>query len=278
MPASRIYFLTALALVAFAGNSILCRLALGAQRIDPLSFTTLRLASGAFVLATLCSLRDRRVTAGGGDWRSAGALFLYALPFSMAYTRLQTGTGALILFAAVQVTMLAAALREGERFVPAQWVGMLAAAAGLLYLLAPGGAPPSWAGALTMGVAGVAWGWYTLLGRGAGEPLSRTAGNFIRATPLMAVVMLAGWGRAEVTPAGAGWAIASGALTSGIGYAIWYAALPGLKTSSAAAVQLAVPALAAAGGILLLGEPLTLRFVVASALTLGGIALVLRLR
>jgi drug/metabolite transporter (DMT)-like permease len=273
MTTPRLLALTTLALVAFAGNSLLCRLALQETAIDPASFTTLRLASGAAVLAWLA--RDRPASGGGGDGWSAAALFAYAAGFSFAYVSLTAATGALLLFGAVQVTMVGHGLWSGERLAWSQWVGLAAAFAGLVVLMLPGVQAPPLSGALLMLGAGVAWGIYSLRGRGGGDPLRVTSGNFLRATPLAVVLGLVFWNRATVDAAGIGYALASGAITSGIGYALWYTALPSLRATTAASVQLSVPVLAAFGGILLLGETFTLRMLLASAAVLGGIGLVM---
>ena len=269
--------LTVLALLAFAGNSLLCRAALAHTAIDAASFTTLRLASGALVLWGLVQFTRREAT-GRGSWPSALALFAYAAAFSFAYLTLPTGTGALLLFGAVQASMIGWGFFKGERFAALQWLGLGLALAGLVGLLLPGLSAPPLGGALLMIAAGVAWGVYSLRGKGAGDPLRVTAGNFVRTVPLALVMSLVFINRAQVDTAGAFYAIASGAITSGLGYAIWYAVLPQLKATSAATLQLSVPVIAALGGIVWLGEPLTLRLLLASAAILGGVALVIRQR
>lgn len=269
----RLFCLTSLALVAFAGNSLLCRVALKHTSIDPASFTTIRLVSGAATLWLVTQVRARGQL-GGGNWASAGALLAYAAGFSWAYVSLPAATGALLLFVAVQVTMISHGLWRGERLVGLQLVGSGLALAGLLRLLSPGLAAPPWLGSLLMLTAGVAWGIYSLRGKGAGDPTQVTAGNFVRAAPLAALLSALTFPYASLDTAGAWCAIASGALTSGIGYAIWYSALPGLKATTAATVQLSVPVLAALGGVILLGEPMTARLVESSLAILGGIALV----
>jgi len=268
--APRTLVLTATAMVAFAANSLLCRQALGTGAIDAVSFTTLRLCAGA---ATLTLLARRR--ASGGSWSAAAFLFAYALCFSLAYRSIAAGTGALLLFGAVQVTMLAAGLRAGERPPRRAWLGLLLAVIGLVVLVAPGLAQPDPLGALLMAAAGVAWGQYSLRGRGSTSPLRANADNFARCVPFAVLASLLGLlaAPAMVTATGALLAIASGALASGIGYAIWYAALPRLRASQAAIVQLTVPPLAAFGGVLLLGETADQRLVLASAAILGGVAL-----
>ena len=258
-------------MAAFAANSLLCRLALRGAHADPAAFTLIRLASGAAVLWFV--LRVRRVGRVRGDWPSALALFVYAIAFSFAYVSLNAGTGALLLFGAVQASMLVAGFMAGERLGAAQGLGLALAIGGLVYLVLPGLEAPAPLGATLMVAAGVAWGVYSLRGRRAGEPTSATAGNFLRATPLAVLATLFSVSRLEVDASGWALALASGVLTSGLGYVIWYAALKGLSATRAAVVQLSVPVLAAAGGILLLGEPLTPRLVIASCVILGGVAL-----
>ncbi len=276
--ASTTMFLTAVAMLAFAANSLLCRMALQQARIDPASFGAIRLASGALVLLLVMRLRAARGRAPsqrGGDWPAALMLFLYVAGFSFAYLALPAGSGALILFGMVQLTMLAAGLAKGERFTPAGGFGLALAVAGLVLLLLPGVAAPSPAGAALMAVAGVAWGIYSLRGRGVPDPLAATAGNFMRATPLGIILWLAWSTRARMEAGGVALALASGALTSGLGYVIWYAALPRLAALQAASVQLLVPLIAALGGVLLLGEAFTARLALASVAILGGIGPVL---
>jgi len=272
MSPARLVVLTALALIAFAGNSLLCRAALAHGGIDAASFTLLRLLSGAVTLALLARVRTNGN--GRGTWRSALALFAYAAAFSFAYLQLTAATGALLLFGAVQATMIARGLWLGERLGFPQWCGLVLACGGLVGLVLPGLSAPPLAGASLMLAGGVAWGVYSLRGRGAGDPLRVTAGNFLRAVPMAALLALLLVDRASLTPAGAGYAVLSGALASGAGYAIWYTALPQLRATTAATVQLCVPVIAALGGVVLLGEPLTLRLLLASAAILGGIALV----
>ncbi|HET8947688.1 MAG TPA: DMT family transporter [Candidatus Polarisedimenticolia bacterium] len=270
--------LTLLALLAFAANSLLCRLALGAGHIDAASFTTLRLLSGAIVLALLVLLRATGRRSVGGSWPAAFALALYAVPFSFAYLRLTAGSGALLLFGAVQGTMLAAGLAAGERPGAATWSGFAAALAGLLVLVAPGVTAPEPFAALLMAASGIAWGVYSLLGRGASEPTAATAGNFLRAAPLAALVSLAGHAGAHLDRTGVVLAIVSGAVTSGLGYVLWYQVLPQLGAVRAAIAQLAAPAFAAIGGVAFLGEAATARLIGAAALILGGVGLALRAR
>jgi drug/metabolite transporter (DMT)-like permease len=269
----RIVVLTSLAMLAFAGNSLLCRIALTETSIDPATFTMIRIVAGALALWLIVSLR-RGTHRPAGSWVSGLALFAYAAAFSFAYVNLSAGTGALLLFGAVQATMIVVGLWKGERLNAWQGTGLAAALGGLVALLLPGLTAPPLHSALLMVGAGAAWGVYSLRGRGGGDPLSASTGNFLRSIPFALVLSLATLTAARIDSAGAGYAIASGALTSGVGYAIWYAALPGLRATSAATVQLSVPVIAAAGGVLLLGEPITLRLLGASVAVLGGIALV----
>ena len=274
----RIAVLTALAMLAFAANSVLCRLALRDGDIDPASFTLIRILSGALVLWVIVRVRAGVAAGSRGDWFSAAALFAYAAAFSYAYVGLSAGAGALLLFGAVQATMILTALMRGERMSAVQWGGFALAVGGLLALLSPGLTAPPWFPSLLMIIAGIAWGAYSLRGRGNTDPLATTAGNFLRGVPMVVVLAALAWPWLHATPAGVVPAVISGALASGIGYAIWYAALPRLAATSAATVQLSVPVIAAAGGALLLAEPLTLRLLLASAATLGGIWLVIRWR
>jgi drug/metabolite transporter (DMT)-like permease len=271
---ARIVALTSLAMIAFAGNSLLCRVALKHTGIDAASFTTIRLASGALVLWLIVRM-SRGAASGGGNWRSAVALFAYAAGFSFAYVSLPAATGALLLFGAVQATMIGHGMWAGERLRGLQSVGLVLALGGLVGLLLPGLAAPPPAGSLLMLGAGVAWGIYSLRGKGGGEPTRVTAGNFLRAVPIAAALSLLLQEGAALDGAGFWYAVASGALASGIGYAVWYTALPALKSTHAATVQLSVPVIAAVGGIVFLGEPLSLRLVLASVAILGGIALVI---
>ncbi|HYV17423.1 MAG TPA: DMT family transporter [Verrucomicrobiae bacterium] len=268
--------LTLLALLAFAANSILCRLALGAGHIDAASFTTLRLLSGAIVLALLVLLRPAGRRRFGGSWPAALALALYAVPFSFAYLAVTAGTGALLLFGAVQGTMLAAGLAAGERPGIVTWVGFAAALAGFLVLIAPGVTAPQPVAAVLMVAAGVAWGVYSLLGRGTAEPTAATAGNFLRAAPLVALVSLLAHAGAHGDRTGVILAIVSGGVTSALGYVLWYAILPRLGAVRAAIAQLAAPAFVALAGVAWLGEAATARLVGAATLILGGVGLALR--
>jgi drug/metabolite transporter (DMT)-like permease len=272
MTKGKCFALTALAMMAFASNSLLCRLALRQTAIDAASFTLVRIVSGAICLGII-ALLTRRSSRPAGNWLSALALFGYAALFSFAYLRLPAATGALLLFGAVQTTMIFWALKKGERLQGLQIAGLLLALAGLVVLLLPGLSAPPLGAALLMLGAGIAWGIYSLRGKGGGDPLRATAGNFLRAVPMAMVISVVTLRSANWDRVGFAYAVVSGAIASGVGYAIWYTALPGLKASAAATVQLSVPVLAAAGGILLLSEPITLRFAIASVAVLGGIAL-----
>jgi drug/metabolite transporter (DMT)-like permease len=261
-------------MLAFAGNSLLCRIALKHTAIDPASFTSVRLISAAMTL-WLLSQANGGVRAREGNWPSALALFAYAAGFSFAYVGLTAATGALLLFGSVQTTMIGYGLWKGERFHKLQLVGLLLAVGGLVGLLLPGlSAPPLANSALMLG-AGIAWGIYTLRGRGPGNPTMVTAGNFLRTVPVTAALSLLTASHISFDNAGILYAVVSGALASGIGYAIWYKALPAMKATTAATVQLSVPVIAALGGIVFIGEPLTLRLLLASAAILAGIALVI---
>jgi len=262
-----------MAMTAFAGNSLLCRLALKQTSIDAASFTFIRIISGAVALWFIVQMRERSLEKAG-SWISAAALFAYAAGFSFAYLNLPAGTGALLLFGAVQATMIIWALRSGERLTIRQGLGLALALAGLVALVLPGLSAPPLGGSILMFGAGIAWGIYSLRGKRAGDPALATAGNFSRAVPMAAVLSLAFLPWAKLDRAGIGYAIVSGAIASGVGYAIWYTALPSLRGASAASVQLIVPVLAAVGGILFLQESITLRLLVASIAILGGIGLV----
>jgi drug/metabolite transporter (DMT)-like permease len=273
MPRTRIALLTSLAMFAFAGNSLLCRLALKGAGIDAATFTLIRLVSAALALWLI-------QRAGGaprgvfGNWYSALALFAYASAFSFAYVGLPAGIGALILFGAVQATMIGYGLWTGEHLHIGQWTGLLLALGGLIALVLPGISAPPLSSALLMLGAGVAWGIYSLRGRRSCDPAATTAGNFLRAVPFGAVISLLTLAHLSLGKAGLMYAVLSGALSSGVGYVIWYAALREMRAATAATVQLSVPVIAALGGAALLGEPLTLRLLVSSAAILGGIALV----
>jgi drug/metabolite transporter (DMT)-like permease len=266
--------LTTIAMVAFAANSVFARLAFARAEAEPLSYTGIRLAAGAATLALLLLLRRQR-TRPAGSWAGASALFGYAILFSIAYILLGVGTGALILFASVQIGILGWAIYRGDRPGIIEWLGFVVAFAGLVYLVSPGVVAPDPLGALLMVAAGLCWAAYTLIGRGSASPLADTAGNFIRTAPIAAVMIVAGALMHGVSPSAALYAIASGAFASGLGYAVWYAVLPALSRTRAAIVQLTVPAIAAASGVLFIGEALTPRFVLATIAIIGGVALAL---
>jgi drug/metabolite transporter (DMT)-like permease len=275
--AVKIAGLTVLAMIAFAANSVLNRLALALGEADPFAYTGIRLVSGALMLALILVWRGakpdhRRI---GGSTTGALALFLYAIAFSYAYLKLSAGTGALVLFAAVQLGMLGWAIRQGDRPGALEWAGFCVALVFLVLLVLPGVTAPDPFGAALMVLAGLAWAVYTLVGRGSARPLVDTAGNFIRCLPIAALLILPQAFAPTTSLAGWAYAIASGALASGVGYAIWYSVLPALERSTAAYVQLTVPAIAAAGGVVFISEPLTLRLALCSIGILGGVGLAL---
>ena len=271
----RTLFTTSVAMIAFAGNSVICRLALGSGAIDAASFTSVRIVAGALTL--LLIIRHQRPEAspknGTGNIVSAALLFLYAITFSFAYRSLSVGTGALILFGCVQLTMLGAAIRSGARPSLVEWSGLALAFAGLVWLVLPGLSAPSPTGAVLMSLAGIAWGLYSLRGRKSKDALGDTAGNFLRSTPLAIVTSAILFTTAHASVAGLAWAVLSGAVTSGLGYVVWYSALRDLTPLRAAIVQLSVPVIAALAGVGLLGEAVKTRLVVSASLILGGIAL-----
>lgn len=274
MSRQRIVLFTALAMLAFAGNSLLCRMALVHTRIDPASFTSIRLLSGALVLWLIITAKGEKV-ATAGSWGSALALFAYAAGFSFAYVQLSAATGALLLFGAVQTTMICFGLWKGERMRQWQLGGLMLAVGGLLGLLLPGlSAPPLLAAMLMLG-AGIAWGIYSLRAKGAANPTRITAGNFARTIPFAVALSAIMLSRLSLDSAGMLYAVASGGLASAVGYAIWYTVLRGLTATNAATVQLSVPVIAALGGVAFLGEAITLRLVITSAAILGGIALII---
>jgi drug/metabolite transporter (DMT)-like permease len=266
--------LTALALLAFAGNSILARLALGPGAIDPASYTAVRLVSGAAMLWLLTSFGARAAhVPRRGNWQGAVWLFVYAITFSFAYLNLTAGIGALILFAAVQFTMIAAGLCAGERPIFVEWLGWAFAVAGLIYLLSPGITAPSFIGSLLMTTAGIAWGLYSILGRGTEDPIATTASNFSKSVPLVLIVSAIQLPSLTLSWSGFLWAGLSGTVTSALGYVLWYAVLPRLSATRAATVQLGVPVIAAVGGVLFLAEQVTPRLLLAACAILGGIGL-----
>jgi len=268
----RLILITTLAMLAFAANSLLCRVALRDTTIDAASFTAIRLASGAAVLALIVRARHGRPMEAG-SWAAAACLFGYATFFSFAYRHLSAATGAILLFGAVQISMLSWGFFTGERLRRLQVAGLLAAVGGLVYMLLPGLSAPPLLGAALMIASGISWAAYSLLGRGTKDPVKATAGNFLRTVPLAALLFLTQQAGTSVDHTGALYAVVSGAITSGLGYVLWYAALPALTAASAAVIQLSVPAIAALGGVVLLAEPLSSRLVIASATIMGGIAL-----
>ena len=278
MSRSRVVVLTLLAMIAFAGNSLLCRLALKHTAIDAASFTAVRLMSASLVLCLLAGgwrANWQSAWQSGGNWPSAFALFTYAAGFSFAYISLPAATGALLLFGAVQATMIGYGVWAGERLSPLQLAGLGLALGGLVALLLPGlAAPPPASAALMLG-AGVAWGVYSLRGKAASSPIKVTAGNFMRTVPLTLGLSLLMVNQLSLDGTGVGYGVLSGALTSGLGYVIWYKVLPALKATSAATVQLSVPVIAAMGGVVFIGETVSLRLVLASIAILAGIALVI---
>ena len=270
----RIVLLTLVTMIAFAGNSVLCRMALKHTTIDAATFTSIRLMSGAVVLWLIVRFA-RAGRTGAGNWWSALALFVYAAGFSLAYVSLSAATGALLLFGSVQATMIGRGIWQGERLARLQWLGLVMALAGLVGLMLPGLATPPLLGAALMVLAGVVWGVYSLRGKGVGDPTLVTAGNFWRAAVLALLLSALMRANANWDADGVAYAVASGAVTSGLGYALWYSVLPALKATQAATIQLSVPVIAALGGVALLGEVMTKQFVCASVATLGGIALVI---
>ncbi len=267
---------TLFALVAFAANSVLCRMALGDDTIDAVSFTVVRLLSGMAMLVIILKIVGRQGGASTkGSWLSSLMLFLYAVAFSYAYISLDTATGALVLFGSVQITMVLVSVMTGTRLHVSEWFGLLIAFAGFVYLMLPGATTPSFPGFVLMTVAGIAWGVYTLRGRGSAYPLSDTAFNFARTAPLVVVLALIAIPAVELSSEGIILAVLSGAVASGIGYTVWYMALGGLTATEAAVVQLSVPVIAAIGGVVLVSEAITVRLAVAGVMILGGILAVI---
>ncbi len=263
---------SALALLAFAGNSVLCRLALGEGQIDAASFTVIRLLSGAVVLALILGASGKaRTTTSRGSWLSAVMLFIYALTFSYAYISLDTGTGALILFGVVQITMILVSIVSGNRLHVSEWIGVVIAFIGFLYLVLPSLTTPSLNGFILMSLSGIAWAFYTLRGRQSKNPTVDTAYNFIRTAPLLLVLAIIGFQDANLSREGIVLATISGAIASGVGYIIWYIALGGLSATQAAVIQLLVPVIAAAGGVVFANEIISARLVWSSVMVLGGI-------
>lgn len=266
---------TTLALIAFAANSVLCRLALGENSIDAASFTVIRLLSGALVLLAILKIgNSKKSSPSKGSWFSSMMLFLYAITFSFAYITLDTGTGALILFGSVQITMILLSLVSGNRLHITEWLGVLIAFFGFVYLVLPGVSTPSVMGFMLMTVAGIAWGIYTLKGRGSTNPLADTTYNFLRTMPLVIILAVITIQNSHYSYDGILLAVLSGGIASGIGYTIWYIALGGLAATQAAVVQLSVPVIAALGGVIFVSEAITLRLIVSASMILGGILLV----
>ena len=271
----KIIIFTGVALIAFAANSVLCRLALGERAIDAPSFTVIRLLSGAMVLLAIISIKSNKTDSSTkGSWSASLMLFLYAITFSFAYITLDTGTGALILFGSVQITMILLSLISGDRLHITEWAGVTIAFIGFVYLILPGVTTPSAIGFLLMIVAGIAWGIYTLKGRSSDDPLMDTAYNFLRTLPLVIILAIITVKNAHYSYEGVLLAVLSGGIASGIGYTIWYIALGGLSATQAAVVQLLVPVIAAFGGIVFVSEAVTLRLIVSATMILGGILMV----
>ena len=271
----KVFLLTSCALAAFAANSVLCRFALGTGAIDAAGFTFIRLLSGVVALFLVLLIRTSSSPMNGkGSWPAGLMLFLYAVTFSYAYLELETGSGALILFGSVQITIIGVSIVRGNNLLPVEWVGLALAFAGLVYLFLPGVSAPSIQGLVLMSTAGAAWGMYTLLGRGSDNPLADTAYNFLRSMPLILVIVIFAFGNFQFTANGTILAIVSGALTSGLGYTIWYIALKDITATQAAVSQLAVPVIAALGGVIFMSEVITLRLTVAAFMILGGIFMV----
>jgi drug/metabolite transporter (DMT)-like permease len=267
--------LTALALIAFAANSVLTKMALGKNTIDASGFTIIRLLSGAIVLLVILKISKNKTSSfKKGSWFSSSMLFLYAIAFSFAYNSLDTGTGALILFGAVQITMITISAINGNRLHSSEWIGVIIAFLGFVYLILPGVTAPSIIGFILMSIAGVAWGIYTLNGKSSKYPLMDTTYNFIRTIPLLVILLIIVYNNINYTKEGIWLAVISGGLTSGIGYTIWYIALGGLSATQAAVVQLLVPVIAAFGGVVFISEKITLRLSLASFMILGGILIV----
>ncbi|WP_444997824.1 DMT family transporter [Aliikangiella sp. IMCC44359] len=267
----KLVLITALALVAFAANSILCRLALGANNIDPASFTVIRLLAGTFILMLIVSVKYYGKYSSKGSWSSGFMLFIYAVCFSFAYVTLDTATGALILFATVQITMILFSLFSGNRLLLSEWCGVLLAFIGFVYLFLPEIRTPSVIGFLLMSISGVAWGIYSINGKKSQFPLADTAYNFFRTIPLVIILSFLFFNQAQLSINGVIYAVLSGAIASGVGYAIWYTALIALTTTQAAVVQLFVPVIAALGGVVFVDEDITLHLLTSSTMILGGI-------
>jgi drug/metabolite transporter (DMT)-like permease len=276
--------LTVLALIAFAANSVLCRLALGGEAIDASSFTAIRLLSGAITLFIILSIkgsikesnkRGNKGASSKGSWTASFALFIYAIAFSYAYLSVDTGTGALILFGSVQITMIMLSLIAGTRLHLIEWSGVMLAFSGFIYLILPNITTPSMNGFILMTVSGISWGIYTLKGRGSKNPLMDTSYNFLRTIPLVAILVVLTLHYMHYSVEGVILALVSGAITSGVGYTIWYIALGGLSSTQAAVIQLSVPVIAAIGGVLFVSEEITMRLIVSATVVLTGILMVI---
>lgn len=271
-----IILLTTLTMTAFAANSVLARLALADGAVDPASYTFVRLGAGALMLSFLV-LRGTGATVPsllkGGNWVSAFALFAYAAAFSFSYVNLESGTGALILFAMVQATMIGWAIIKGDRPIALEWIGLVVAFGAFAWLVSPGLGAPNPIASMIMAVSGVAWGVYSIRGKASENPLASTAGNFVLAVPFALPVIMVAFSSLNATGLGLAVAVTSGAITSGLGYALWYRVLGRITQTQGAIVQLTVPVIAAFGGILFLGEAITWRMGTASVLILGGVAL-----
>lgn len=267
---------TIFALFAFAGNSVICRLALDGSTIDAASFTSIRLLSGIVVLAVILKISHKQKEASSkGSWLASFMLFLYAVSFSFAYVSLDTGTGALVLFATVQFTMIFVNLLSDNKLHYSEWLGLIIAFSGLVYFVLPSLTSPTLIGFVLMIVAGIAWGGYTLKGRASKASLRVTAYNFIRTTPFFIFLMLITFQDVLLSQQGVFLAVLSGAITSGIGYAVWYRALEGLSVTQAAVVQLFVPVIAAFGGVIFASEIISTRLVLSSIMIFGGILIVI---
>ena len=268
--------LTSFSLVAFAGNSILCKLALGQNKLDAASFTIVRLLSGIIVLLLVPKIfNEKGTTTRNRNWISSVALFLYAVTFSYAYISLDTGTGALILFGAVQITMILASLIFGNKLHLAEWLGIISACSGFVYLIKPSLTTPSITGFILMTIAGIAWGIYTLRGKGSKQAIQDSAVNFFYTSPFIVTLLIIEFTNTNLSRSGILLAMASGAIASGIGYTVWYMTVKRLSTLQASIVQLLVPVIAAGGGVIFAQETISMRLVISAIAILGGILLVL---
>jgi len=268
--------LTGLALIAFAANSVLCRLALGNGSIDASSFTVIRLLSGALALFIILSIKGKsKGVQSKGSWAASFTLFLYAITFSYAYLSVDTGTGALLLFGSVQITMILLSLITGARLHISEWSGLIIAFTGFVYLVLPSVTTPSINGFILMTVSGISWGIYTLKGRSSKNPLMDTTYNFLRTIPFAALLAFFMMPNITYSSEGIVLAVLSGAITSGVGYTIWYIALGGLSSTQAAVIQLSVPVIAAIGGVLFVSETITYRLIISAVIVLGGILIVI---